>query len=89
MLEALEHPVEAGSVLAPRSPVRCSLCNLPVVHSLTNPPVLVHQTLAGHRGSGGAIDFFPADGPCPQEGAVIPGEMLGLIPAAAVPIIAG
>ena len=88
MLEALDLPAEAGSVLAPRSPVRCSLCNLPVVRSLTNPPVLVHQTLAGHRGGGGAVDFFPADGLCPQEGAAIPGEMLALIPAAAVTIVA-
>jgi hypothetical protein len=87
MLEALDHPVEAGSVLAPRSPVRCSLCNLPVVRSLTNPPVLIHQTLARRRGGGDAVDFFPADGPCPQEGAAIPGAMLALIPAAAAPIL--
>jgi hypothetical protein len=89
MLEALDHLAEADNALAPRSPVRCSLCNLPVVRTLTDPSVLLHQTLAGHRGSGSAVDFFPAGGPCPQEGAAIPGEMLALIPAAAVPIVAG
>lgn len=84
MLEALDTPTEPGSTLAPRSPVRCSLCNLPVLRSVTDPPVLVHQTLAGHRGFGGAVDFFMAEGPCPQEGVAIPVDMLALIPAGAV-----
>ena len=83
MLEALDHLVEADGTLAPRSPVRCSLCNLPVVRSVTDPPVLVHQALAGHRGGGGAVDFFMAEGPCPQEGAIVPNDMVALIPAAA------
>jgi len=83
MLKALDHLVEADSTLAPRSPVRCSLCNLPVVRSVTDPPVLLHQTLAGRRGGDGAVDFFMAEGPCPQEGVAIPGDMVALIPAAA------
>ena len=83
MLEALGHLMEADGALAPRSPVRCSLCNLPVVRSVTDPPVLLHQTLAGHRGTGGAVDFFMAEGRCPQEGRAIPGDMVALIPAAA------
>jgi hypothetical protein len=83
MLEALDHPAEADSALAPRSPVRCSLCNLPVVRSVTDPPVLLHQTLAGHRGGDGAVDFFMAEGPCPQEGVAIPADRVALIPAAA------
>jgi hypothetical protein len=84
MLEARDDMVEADSALAPRSPVRCSLCNLPVVRSVTDPPVLLHQTLAGHRGGDGAVDFFMAEGRCPQEGMAIPGDMVALIPAVAL-----
>jgi hypothetical protein len=32
---------DLAGVLAPRSPVRCGLCHLPVVRSLTAPPALV------------------------------------------------
>jgi hypothetical protein len=78
MLEALDTPADVLS----RSPVRCSLCHLPVVRSLTDPPVLLHQTLNGHHGRGGAVDFFLADGPCPQEGMAIPPDAVTLLPPA-------
>ena len=82
MPESVHTAADPRSILIPRSPVRCSLCNLPVVRSAGSPPVLRHQTLAGHRGPGGAVDFFVPDGLCPQEGISIPDDMVPLIPAA-------
>jgi hypothetical protein len=73
---------EAG-LLPMRSPVRCGLCNLPVVRSLGAPPVLLHQVVASHGSArAGAVDFYFADGACPLEGAPIPDEVIAAIPPA-------
>jgi hypothetical protein len=80
--------VDTPGVLPSKSPVRCGLCGLPVVRSLTAPPVLMHQVVAAHGGvEGGAVDFFLMDGPCPLEGAPIPEEALGILPPATLPWI--
>jgi len=65
-----------------RSPVRCSLCNLPVVRSGSDPAVLAHQIIARRASGHEAVEFFPAEGACPQEGAVIPATLLVRIPPA-------
>ncbi len=70
---------------APRSPVYCGLCHLPVVQSRSHPPVLIHQVASYHgNGSRNAIDhYFPA-GVCPQEGMLIPAQSTDRIPPATV-----
>lgn len=70
---------------APRPPVYCGLCHLPVVQSRSHPPVLIHQVASYHgNGSRNAIDYYFPAGVCPQEGMLIPAESADRIPPATV-----
>jgi hypothetical protein len=53
--------------LPPPSPVRCTSCNLPVVRTWSDPPVLLHQAACSRTGEGGrVIDllFSDVESPC-------------------------
>jgi hypothetical protein len=80
-MERTQQATDFVTDLAPRSPLRCGVCGLPVVRSWEDPPRLLHQVLSGHGSPGtGAVDVYLGEAPCPQEGVPIPADSLHLFP---------